>query len=169
MNSVGRFLAHFRRLDLKGHQIGGDQGFGYQLMDRMAEEGFHLRRVNNHDASSRPDVYCNQIAEWWDCFALMIERREIILPPDEKLIAQLTNRRREYDSKGRLKLESKADLKARGGESPDRADALIGAAMLAHGPGSGRLSQADIDLMREQIMRMERENAKWCRSGLVRF
>jgi phage terminase large subunit len=44
---------------------------------------------------------------------------------DEKLIAQLPSRRKLYDSKGREKLESKADLKARGVESPDRADALI--------------------------------------------
>jgi hypothetical protein len=48
-------------------------------------------------------------------------------PSDEKLIAQLTSRRKLYDSKGREKLESKADLRARGVESPDRADALIGA------------------------------------------
>jgi hypothetical protein len=60
----------------------------------------------------------------------MIERRQIIIPNDEKLIAQLTSRRKLYDSKGREKLESKADLRARGVESPDRADALIGAIML---------------------------------------
>jgi hypothetical protein len=42
----------------------------------------------------------------------------------------LTSRRKLYDSKGREKLESKADLRARGVESPDRADALIGAIVL---------------------------------------
>jgi hypothetical protein len=35
-----------------------------------------------------------------------------------------------YDSKGREKLESKADLRARGVASPDSADALIGAIVL---------------------------------------
>jgi hypothetical protein len=55
---------------------------------------------------------------------------EFIIPIDEKLIAQLTSRRKLYDSKGREKLESKADLRARGVESPDRADALIGAIVL---------------------------------------
>jgi hypothetical protein len=44
MNSVGRFLTHFRRLGLKGHEVGGDKGYGHQLMDRMAEEGFYLQR-----------------------------------------------------------------------------------------------------------------------------
>jgi hypothetical protein len=60
----------------------------------------------------------------------MIERRQIIIPNDEKLIAQLTSRRKLYDGKGREKLERKADLAARGVESPDRADALIGAIVL---------------------------------------
>lgn len=36
----------------------------------------------------------------------------------------------QYDSKGREKLESKADLRARGVESPDLGDALIGAIIL---------------------------------------
>jgi len=55
---------------------------------------------------------------------------EIIIPNDEKLIAQPTSRRKLYDSKGREKLESKTDLRARGVESPDSADALIGAIVL---------------------------------------
>jgi len=68
--------------------------------------------------------------EWWSTVGQLIKRRQIIIPNDEKLIAQLTSRRKLYDSKGREKLESKADLRARGIESPDRADALIGAIVL---------------------------------------
>jgi hypothetical protein len=64
----------------------------------------------------------------------LIEHRRIIIPNDEKLIAQLTSRQKLYDSKGREKLESKADMKSRGvADSPDRADALIGALMLGIG------------------------------------
>ena len=69
-------------------------------------------------------------AEWWSTVGQLIERRQIIIPNDEKLIAQLTSRRKLYDSKGREKLESKADLRGRGAESPDRADALIGSIVL---------------------------------------
>jgi hypothetical protein len=53
----------------------------------------------------------------------LIERRKILLPNNEKLVAQLTSRRRLYNSKGRERLESKADMRARGLESQDRADA----------------------------------------------
>ena len=41
-----------------------------------------------------------------------------------------SRRRKFYDSKVREKLESKDDLRSRGVESPDRADALIGAIMM---------------------------------------
>ena len=51
-------------------------------------------------------------------------------------MAQLTSRRKLYDSKGREKLEAKADMRGRGLESPDRADAIIGAVMLGN-PGLG--------------------------------
>ena len=54
--------------------------------------------------------------EWWSTVGQLIKRRQIIIPNDEKLIAQLTSRRKLYDSKGREKLESKADLRARGVE-----------------------------------------------------
>jgi hypothetical protein len=63
----------------------------------------------------------------------LVEYRKIVLPADEKLVAQLTSRQELYDSKGRERLESKADMRARGLESPDRADATIGAIMLRIG------------------------------------
>jgi len=137
MHSVGKLLAHFRRLGLQGYDIGGDEGYGHQLMDRMAEEGYHLQRFNNGQAAKRTEIYTNLAAEWWSTVGQLIERRAVIIPNDEKLVAQLTSRRKQYDSKGREKLESKADLRARGVESPDRADALIGAIIL------GQESQID--------------------------
>jgi hypothetical protein len=54
MHSVGKFLAHFRRLKLQGYDIGGDEGYGHQLMDRMQEEGFYLQRFNNGKRLSEP-------------------------------------------------------------------------------------------------------------------
>jgi hypothetical protein len=107
MNSVGRFLNHFRRLGLAGYDIGGDEGYGHQLMDLMAEEGFHLQRFNNGQAAKRTEIYTNLSAEWWSTVGQLIERRAVIIPNDEKLVAQLTSRRKQYDSKGREKLRIK--------------------------------------------------------------
>jgi hypothetical protein len=39
MHSVGKFISLFRKLGLSGYQFGGDEGYGHQLMDQMAEEG----------------------------------------------------------------------------------------------------------------------------------
>jgi len=90
-----------------------------------------LRRFNNGSPAKRTEIYANLGAEWWSTVGQLIERRAVIIPNDEKLIAQLTSRQKRYDSKGREKLESKTDLRARGVESPDRADAVIGAIILA--------------------------------------
>jgi phage terminase large subunit len=46
------------------------------------------------------------------------------LPNDERLISQLTTRKYRMTSKGRIVLERKEDMKKRGLDSPDRADAV---------------------------------------------
>jgi hypothetical protein len=47
------------------------------------------------------------------------------LPKDELLKTELTTVRYTYTSSGRVKIESKADLKRRGVASPDSADAFV--------------------------------------------
>jgi hypothetical protein len=165
MHSVGRFLTLFRKLNLRSYQVGGDEGYGHQLMDRMQESNFYLQRINNGSQAKRADIYFNLSAEWWSIVGQLIERKQIIIPNDEKLIAQLTSRRKLYDSKGRERLESKADLKARGVESPDRADALIGAVMmrLSADPYAfdaiGR--QQNAALLAQCARQMERARSPW--------
>jgi hypothetical protein len=130
-------------------------------MDRLAELDYQLHRVNNGSQAKRADIYVNLSAEWWSTVGQLIERRMIRIPDDEKLIAQLTSRRKLYDSRGREKLESKADLASRRVESPDRADALIGACMMGIGgdpyalnPGAHR---ALLDMMREVTLLAEED------------
>jgi hypothetical protein len=75
-----------------------------------------------------------------------------------RIVSQLTSRRKLYDSKGREKLESKADLASRGVKSPDRADALIGSIMMGMGsdpyalnPGGRR---AELEMMKSMLRQM---------------
>ncbi|MED1790811.1 phage terminase large subunit [Brevibacillus laterosporus] len=49
----------------------------------------------------------------------------IQLPKDDKLISQLTTRKYKMTSKGKIALERKEDMKKRGLDSPDRADAVV--------------------------------------------
>jgi hypothetical protein len=140
-------------LGLAGYDIGGDEGYGHQLMDRMAEEGFYLQRFNNGSPAKRSEIYANLSAEWWSIAGQLIEQRKIVLPANEKLVAQLTSRRKLYDSRGRERLESKADLRARGVESPDRADAIIGAIILAQ---DRQVNWAEARELRDEINRRAR-------------
>jgi hypothetical protein len=56
-------------------------------MDRMAEQDFHLHRVNNGSQADRSDIYSNLSAEWWSTVGVLIERGMIRIPNGEKLIA----------------------------------------------------------------------------------
>jgi hypothetical protein len=46
-------------------------------------------------------------------------------------LKQLSGRRLQYDGKARIQLEPKEMMRARGLSSPDRADAVIGAAVMS--------------------------------------
>jgi hypothetical protein len=70
--------------------------------------------------------YANRRAEIWDTAAMAVEQAEVILPDDDILTAQLCSvMRARPDSRGRNLVEGKADMKKRGVESPDRADAVV--------------------------------------------
>src|SRR3954451_15677393 len=95
----------------------------------------------------------------------------MLIPADPELIRQLTERRIQYDDQARIQLEPKERMRARGLHSPDRPDAIIGAAIglppAAHWSPEWRAAQA---AERETLLqRMERENARRNRSGIVRF
>jgi hypothetical protein len=128
MRAIGQFIIHFRNQGLQAHQISGDEGgLGIAVCDRLAESGWPINRVNNGSPSSKPEAYANLAAEVWFEARTLIEQKKVILPNDRELIAQLTSRRGWPDSKGRLVLEPKSDLRSRNLPSPDRADAVLGA------------------------------------------
>lgn len=127
MKTIGRLIQKFREQGLTPAHISGDAGgLGLPIIDRLNESGWPIQGVNNGSPASKPEAYCNLAAETWFEARVQIEKGEIILPNDSELIAQLTSRRGWPDSKGRLQLESKADMRSRGLPSPDRADAVLG-------------------------------------------
>ena len=85
--------------------------------------------MNNGAAPRNCEHYANLAAEMWFEAAKKIAQREIILPNDDDLRAQMLDRKRVPHAKGKLAVESKSDMKRRGVGSPDRADAVFGAMM----------------------------------------
>lgn len=63
------------------------------------------------------------------CLPPAAGKRRQHLPVDQELLKQLSSRRLQYDSKARIQLEPKDKMRAHGLPSPDRADAVIGAAV----------------------------------------
>ena len=63
-------------------------------------------------------------AELWFKVKEWLETREVRLPNDEGLIYELASPSYSFTSAGKLKLESKQEMKKRGYKSPDKGDAL---------------------------------------------
>lgn len=127
MATIGRFIMEFVKRGLRASDIYGDEsGLGGPIIDRMAETGWPINRVNNGAAALNPDRYENRGAEMWHMAGIQIQNRTLILPQDQKLQAQLTTRKMKPLSDGRIGAESKKDMAKRGLTSPDRADAVVG-------------------------------------------
>jgi hypothetical protein len=125
MAAVGRFIVEFKKAGLEANNIYADaSGMGMVMCDALAESGWIVNRVNFGATAYDNNAYTNRSAEMWYGMAKKIEDAEIILPEDEDLTAQLTCRRTITNSKGKLGVESKDSMRARGIASPDRADAL---------------------------------------------
>lgn len=76
------------------------------------------------DSAEDEDEYYNKVAALWGKIKTRLQNGQIDLPDDEELKSQLSTRKYSYRSNGKIQLESKDDMKARGLDSPDKADAL---------------------------------------------
>jgi hypothetical protein len=106
--------------------------------------GIYTTRVNNGSPARKKDEFANADAEKWFAFRRLPEKREVSLPVDGELLKQLSSRRLQYDSKTRIQLEPKESMRSRGLSSPDRADAVIGAAVMSLPGFTGSLTLDDL-------------------------
>ncbi|MFD0682384.1 MULTISPECIES: DEAD/DEAH box helicase family protein [unclassified Paenibacillus] len=121
-----------------------DSGVGGGVTDRLNEviqEGelsnWRVVPVNNGSKATNDEEehYDNKGTEAWaavrtilqECFSkhLQGEHIDVELPNDERLITQLSQRKYRMTSRGKISLERKEDMKKRGLDSPDRADAVV--------------------------------------------
>lgn len=99
-------------------------GVGTGVADRMLEEGYPVVRVGFGESPYDGETYVTKGDELWGGMRDWLEDDPASIDDDDDLAAQLTSRQYGYDSKRRLKLESKEKMKERGIDSPDDADAL---------------------------------------------
>ena len=127
MQTVGRVKAEYDGLPshLRPREIMVDViGMGGGVVDRLRELNVPVRGINVAESPSMGDTYINLRAELWFKMRGWLEQRGAKLPKNEQLIAELTSIRYSFASSGKMKAESKDDMRKRGLSSPDYADAV---------------------------------------------
>ena len=101
-------------------------GIGAGVLDRLRELGLPARGINVAESPSIfTDRYERLRDELWFKGREWFEAKDCNLCGDEATGAELVAPRYKYQSSGKIKVESKEDMKARGVRSPNRADALL--------------------------------------------
>jgi len=91
--------------------------------DVFGEKNVLINAVNNGGRVRHKRKYSNVTSEMWSFVRDNID--EMKLPNSSDLTAQLSVRKYTIDSKARINLEKKDEMKRRGISSPDRADAFV--------------------------------------------
>lgn len=102
-----------------------DTGVGGGVTDRLHELEFPIEGENFGENARDEERFVNRRTELWWGARDALRTGLVSVPPDPTLIADLTSVRYSFDSKGRIKLESKDDVKKRLKRSPDRGDAYV--------------------------------------------
>jgi hypothetical protein len=99
-------------------------GIGSGVVDRLMEQNLPILGINVGETPSIAGRFARMRDELWIRAREWLESRRVSLPYDDKLRADLCAPRVTYLSDGRMQVESKQALRARGFASPDSADAL---------------------------------------------
>jgi hypothetical protein len=101
-------------------------GVGAGVYDRLKEQGLWVVGFDAGGQAYDPTRFVNRRAEaYWE-LRDAFEEHEIDLDPlDDDLASQLQSIKWKTDSRGRILIESKEDMRKRGLSSPDRADGAM--------------------------------------------
>lgn len=128
MQTVGRVKARYDALPQSAQPsvIFVDSiGLGSGVADRMRELKMPVRGINVSESPALGDTYNNLRTELIFRTRAWLEQRNAKLPKDAEAIAEMTSIRYSFSSSGKMKAESKDDMRRRGLASPDKADAIF--------------------------------------------
>ena len=107
------------------HVLVDEIGIGAGVVDRLHELGHPVRGINVAQKARDDRTFANLRAEGYWNLAARFRSGSISIPDDSELMAELTTLRFSYDSQGRVRIQSKEDMRSHGLPSPDKADALM--------------------------------------------
>jgi len=99
-------------------------GIGAGVYDRLLELDLPARSVNVAESASMTQKYMRLRDELWGKCREWFESRECVIVDEQQLIHELAAPRFAFTSSGKIKIESKDEMRKRGIKSPDMADAL---------------------------------------------
>lgn len=99
-------------------------GLGAGVAEELEDLDFYVMRVHTGSAADDQDKYTSNRDELWCEMREAFENFAVSVPNHEVLIGELTTIKAEWHHgrNGRVKVESKKEMKARGIKSPDTAD-----------------------------------------------
>lgn len=106
-----------------GMDIGG---LGVGIRDRMRElpRASQPRAFNNNGSARNKDKFHRWGDESWFMVRDKFERGEISIPDDDELIMELSSRKYK-EINGKIKVETKKEMRKRGLDSPNKADTFV--------------------------------------------
>lgn len=129
MEVTGRTIDMMRRWRVDPENVWVDEGgLGAGVVDRLHEQEISVNPVNFGEGATDPTQFVNARAQmYWNARTILNPKynKFRIDPRHASLAKELTWSRYSIDSKGRIKLESKDDIKKRHQRSPDEADAFV--------------------------------------------
>lgn len=131
-------------------------GVGGGVVDRLRMMGHRVFEVQAGARANAAERYANKRAEMWGVMRDWLRERGVLpetIDHRDELADDLVAPQYKYDAGGRLLLESKDDMKARGLPSPDLGDAL--ALTFAEPVASPELRQLSWDMPAEEYDPLE--------------
>ena len=127
MQTCGRVVAEYNALppSKRPSELLVDSiGLGSGVVDRLRELDLPVRGICVSESPSMGDTYMNLRSELWFKAKAFLEERGCKIPKDDQLLSELTSVRYSFTSSGKMKAESKDEMRKRGLGSPDLADAF---------------------------------------------
>lgn len=125
MQTTGMLKAEYDAVHKKPVTIFVDSiGLGAGVVDRGRELGLPVVGVNVAESPSVGERYNRLRDELWFKAREWFAGRDVTMPEDEALVAELTLPSYKVLSSGKIQVESKDEMKRRGVTSPDLADAF---------------------------------------------
>lgn len=123
-NTSGRIISIAKSFKAKTVII-DEIGIGAGVVDNLRnQKNLSVIGFNSGFRAQNPESYLNLRSEAFDGIRSRFETGDIAIPNDPELVSQLASLTYKYNARGQLQLESKENIRSKGRQSPDKADAL---------------------------------------------